>query len=1240
MNAFSLSRHADKLSDVSKISRQNVSLLDEKRSFISRLFMLWLSPLLKKGSKKTLIYDDLPMLRQKYRSINLIRHWRIESREGLVRKLVLRHRWSLLAAVVAKFLAEVLDYVNPLLLKLLIESTAVPGSITRCLTVCVIMFGIGEVKSLLLGIHNYMVVRDATSALSLIMNSISKKSLRLANSSRVQWPASRIVNLVAVDAEALVTAAPYVHHAWAGVLQITLALLLTYMTIGVPAVGAVLVMLLYVPFNYICSRIIKSYQVKQMQLKDRRLKFTSEVIHGISIVKMYTWEEAFEKEISELRNKEVSYLRKASLLTRVVQSVNSAAPYMVAIACFSWFVLSSPENILMPSVAFVALTVFKKLRRPMALLAPSIQFISKAIVCGSRINDFLQAEELERSKDVEGDDEISITLENCFFSWKNEKEHLKDITLHVQQGEVHAVVGPVGSGKSTLLSAILGEMNRLDGKRKVSGTIAYVPQRSWILNQTENNVERNVVFYVLRVCELKKDIFSLPRCDATLIGENGTALSGGQRSRVCVARALYQDCDIFIMDEPFSSVDASVACSMYEKMFGRQGALSKKTVVYATHSVEFTKNATLIHVLDGGKIVDRGTYEELLERSEIFSQLKRQRDEAGATAKFEEKTATKLHKKTKTVMFEPPQPPDVRQVETVAEGRIKGNVYLTYLKALSYKWVTVFLVLIICHYITQALSNVWLSRWANNNAKQTDSSNTTDGLIIYVILGVVIVLFNIAAAISSTYGSMRASLALHRPLVKSIMRAPLQFFEETPIGRILSRLSGDVDIIDIPLPMNIRLVVDSIIHIATILVVISISMPVYVVFVVPFTICYAMILKYFLPSNRQIKRIESAQRSQLLAVLSQNIDGADSIRAYRRVKTTLLSFYEDVDSFVRCRYLAPATARWLTLRLELIGNIMVFACAVLVSLFNEMDLITAGEVGLCVSYALSITDLMNFSVRMMALSEANIVAVERIKEYHDLESESKTRSDYPLLDSWPHSGTIEFRNFCIRYGKSEKMAVKNLTLTIKGGEKIGIVGRTGSGKTSIARGLLRLVEKAEGDVFIDGVNIAELGLQELRSRITIIPQDPVLFSSTLRFNVDPFNHFADSDIWLALEACQVKEMASKHKAGLLMEIEEGGKNISSGERQLLCLCRSLLEGGKILILDETTASLDYATQVVRECFQQATIISIAHKLETIGECDKVAVMEDGEMVEFDSPSNLLAKEDSIFREMVQIQRTN
>ncbi|VDL80974.1 unnamed protein product [Nippostrongylus brasiliensis] len=462
------------------------------------------------------------------------------------------------------------------------------------------------------------------------------------------------------------------------------------------------------------------------------------------------------------------------------------------------------------------------------------------------------------------------------------------------------------------------------------------------------------------------------------------------------------------MDEPFSSVDASVACSMYEKMFGRQGALSKKTVVYATHSVEFTKNATLIHVLDGGKIVDRGTYEELLERSDIFSQLKRQRDEAGATAKFEEKT----------------------------------------------------------------------------------------------------VLFNIAAAISSTYGSMRASLALHRPLVKSIMRAPLQFFEETPIGRILSRLSGDVDIIDIPLPMNIRLVVDSIIHIATILVVISISMPVYVVFVVPFTICYAMILKYFLPSNRQIKRIESAQRSQLLAVLSQNIDGADSIRAYRRVKTTLLSFYEDVDSFVRCRYLAPATARWLTLRLELIGNIMVFACAVLVSLFNEMDLITAGEVGLCVSYALSITDLMNFSVRMMALSEANIVAVERIKEYQDLGSESKTRSDYPLLDSWPHSGTIEFRNFCIRYGKSEKMAVKNLTLTIKGGEKIGIVGRTGSGefeiqeplilrsnvarqwicKTSIARGLLRLMEKAEGDVFIDGVNIAELGLQELRSRITIIPQ--------------------------------------------------------------------------------------------------------------------------------------------------------
>ncbi|VDP01905.1 unnamed protein product [Heligmosomoides polygyrus] len=321
------------------------------------------------------------------------------------------------------------------------------------------------------------------------------------------------------------------------------------------------------------------------------------------------------------------------------------------------------------------------------------------------------------------------------------------------------------------------------------------------------------------------------------------------------------------------------------------------------------------------------------------------------------------------------------------------------------------------------------------------------------------------------------------------------------------------------------------------------------------------------------------------------------------VKSTILSFYEDVDSFLRCRYLSPATARWLSLRLELIGNVMIFVCSVLVSLFSEMDLITAGEVGLCVSYALSLTDLMNFSVRMMALSEANIVAVERIKEYHDIESEGPCRSDYPLTDAWPHSGAIEFHNFSIRYGNNEKFAVKNVTLSIRGGEKVAIVGRTGSGKTSIARGLLRLVDKSGGDIVIDGVNIADIGLHELRSR------DPMLFSSTLRFNVDPFNRFADSDIWLALEACQLKQLVSKQNDGLLMEIEEAGKNISIGERQLICLCRSLLEGGRILILDEATASLDHATQtlvnaIVREHFRHATTIAIAHRLETIGHSDR------------------------------------
>ncbi|VDM64606.1 unnamed protein product [Angiostrongylus costaricensis] len=438
---------------------------------------------------------------------------------------------------------------------MLIDATSSPAPLTKCLTICVIMFACAEMKSVLLGVHNYLVVRDASTALSLIINSISRKSLHLASSSRAEWPSSRVVNLVTVDAEALAAAAPFAHHAWSSVLEIVIALSLIYITIGTPVLAAMIIMLLYVPFNYCCSSIISSYQV----------------VHGITVVKMYAWEEAFEREINRLRKQEVKFLKKATLITRILQAVNSAAPFLVAIACFSWFVLSSSKNILEPSIAFVALTVFNQLRRPMSLIAPAIQFISKAIVCSKRINDFLQASELKKERESK-DFQIFIILENAYFSWNNQKEHLKNITLKVRQGEHRAVVGPVGCGKSSLLAAILGEMNLLEGYRKVNGTIAYVSQTSWILNDTvranilygleynKNKYDKELIFdvddilQILRACELKKDIFTLPRSDATVVGEN---------------------------------------------LFGPDGLLAKKTVILVTHSVEFTKTASLIHVMCG-----------------------------------------------------------------------------------------------------------------------------------------------------------------------------------------------------------------------------------------------------------------------------------------------------------------------------------------------------------------------------------------------------------------------------------------------------------------------------------------------------------------------------------------------------------------------------------------------------------------------------------------------------------------
>ncbi|KAI1704940.1 ABC transporter domain-containing protein [Ditylenchus destructor] len=467
------------------------------------------------------------------------------------------------------------------------------------------------------------------------------------------------------------------------------------------------------------------------------------------------------------------------------------------------------------------------------------------------------------------------------------------------------------------------------------------------------------------------------------------------------------------------------------------------------------------------------------------------------------------------------------------------------------------------------------------------------------------------------------------------------FFDTTPLGRILNRFGKDIEVVDSVLTMNFRHFAICIMQVVATLAVICITTPVFVFAIIPLAMIYYMSLKFYVPTSRQLKRLESINRSPIYSHFGETIQGSSSIRAFGKTEEFCLDSENRVDKFLRIKYLSLVSNRWLAVRLEFVGNAVILFAALFAALSNEMGLLqSAGLVGLSVSYALNITEVLNAAVRQVSELETNIVSVERLKEYSEVETEAdwKIEGKEPPK-GWPNAGSLVFENYSTRYRPGLELVVKNINAEIYPAEKVGIVGRTGAGKSSLTLALFRMIEPVEGKIIIDGVDISEIGLHDLRSNLTIIPQDPVLFSGTLRFNLDPFSKHSDVEIWKVLELAHLKTFVSSLPESLDHAISEGGDNISLGQKQLVCLARALLRRTKILVLDEATAAIDIYTdsliqETIRREFQESTVFTIAHRLNTIIDYNRVIVLQKGQIMEFDSPQKLLSA-DSMFSKMAQ-----
>lgn len=966
--------------------------------------------------------------------------------------------------------------------------------------------------------------------------------------------------------------------------------------------------------------------------------------------------------------------------------------FQVALTTFAVYVTVDEKNILDAEKAFVSISLFNLLRFPLNTLPLVIGNVVQASVSVKRIQHFLTHDELDpncvETKVITPG--YAVTVKDGTFSWARDLEPtLKNINWMVPTGSLVAVVGHVGCGKSSLVSALLGEMEKIHGEIAVKGSLAYVPQLAWIQNAT---LKDNILFghppneqkyqNVLEACALKMDLEMLPGGDQTEIGEKGINLSGGQRQRVSLARAVFSDADIYLLDDPLSAVDSHVAKHIFDQVIGPEGILKGKTRILVTHGISFLPQVDSIIVLIDGKISEMGSYQKLLKQNRAFAeflhnyapdedieedeltleeeevllaedtlsnhmdladsepvtnevrkQFLRQLSIVSSDGECPSKMSTKRRLKSDKKSPEYPSPKKessekLIQAEGLETGTVKLSVFWQYMKAVG-PLLSLFVCFLYCGQNAASVgSNFWLSDWTNEEVVNGTQRNVHMRLGVYAALGILQGLLVLISSFSLAMGGIRAARFLHAALLENKLHTPQSFYDTTPIGRIINRFSKDIYVIDEVIPPTILMFLGTFFtSVSTILVIIS-STPLFAVVIIPLTIGYFFAQRFYVATSRQLKRLESVSRSPVYSHFSETITGTSIIRAYGRQQAFVQMNDKKVNDNQKSYYPGLVANRWLGVRIEFVGNCIVLFAA-LFAVVGRSHL-NPGLVGLSVAYALQVTMSLNWMVRMTSDLESNIVAVERVKEYAETETEAPWIIEgHRPSEDWPTRGEVEFAKYSVRYRKGLDLVLKDISLKVKGGEKIGIVGRTGAGKSSMTLCLFRIIEAAGGEIRIDGQRISEIGLHDLRSKLTIIPQDPVLFSGTLRMNLDPFNKYSEEEIWKALELSHLKKFVSSQPAMLEFECSEGGENLSVGQRQLVCLARALLRKTRVLILDEATAAIDLETDdliqmTIRTQFEGCTVLTIAHRLNTIMDYTRVLVLDKGKIAEFDTPSRLLA----------------
>ncbi|PYH93177.1 P-loop containing nucleoside triphosphate hydrolase protein [Aspergillus ellipticus CBS 707.79] len=1248
----------------------------EYADIFSVLTFSWMTPLMKFGYSNYLTQDDLWNLRRRDATAvtgsTLKGHWDNELRKekpSLSWALIKSFGGSFLRGGIIKCGSDALAFVQPQLLRLLISfintyRTDEPEPIIRGVAIALAMFLVSISQTMCL--HQYfqrafdtgMRVKSALTAM------IYAKSLKLSSEGRAAKTTGDIVNHMAVDQQRLSDLTQFGIQLWSAPFQITLCMLSLYQLVGYSMFAGIGVMILMIPLNGVIARMMKKLQLIQMKNKDSRSRLMTEILNNIKSIKLYAWNTAFMNKLSHIRNDlELNTLRKIGATQSVANFTWQSTPFLVSCSTFTVYALTQDKP-LTTEVVFPALTLFNLLTFPLSILPMVITAVIEASVAIKRLTDYFTAEELqtdavktEEAVTHVGDE--SVRIRDASFTWNRyDGTHvIEDIDFSARKGELSCILGRVGAGKSSLLQALLGDLWRTQGEVIVRGRIAYVAQAPWVMNAS---VRENIVFghrwdpqfYDLTVeaCALLDDFKNLPDGDQTEVGERGISLSGGQKARLTLARAVYARADIYLLDDVLSAVDQHVGRHLINRVLGPNGILGSKTRILATNAIPVLKEADFIGLLRNKTIIEKGTYEQLLAMKGEVANLIRTNlndsddDDSGSESRD---LASPESSESATVIENPDSdasdPEDAENeigalapIRAAAERRKStgprrklgdeenqgknSNIIAT----------------------AQVAGSFWLKHWSEVSEVQPNVG-TGKYIGVYLAFGLgsslLVILQNLILWI---FCSIEASRKLHERMAFAIFRSPMSFFETTPSGRILNRFSSDVYRIDEVLARTFNMLFGNSAKALFTMIVIASSTPAFLLLVIPLSYVYFSYQKYYLRTSRELKRLDSVTRSPIFAHFQESLGGISTIRAYSQEDRFVMENEWRMDANIRAYFPSISANRWLAVRLEFIGSMIILASAVLsIASVATGSGLSAGMVGLAMSYALQITQSLNWIVRQTVEVETNIVSVERVLEYANLPSEApEVIFKHRPAIGWPAQGAVSFENYSTRYRAGLDLVLKDINLDIKPHEKIGVVGRTGAGKSSLTLALFRIIEPDGGNISIDGLNVSSIGLFDLRGRLAIIPQDPAMFEGTVRDNLDPRHVHDDTELWSVLEHARLKDHIAQMDGQLDAQIMEGGSNLSQGQRQLVSLARALLTPSNILVLDEATAAVDVETDALLQrtlrssIFQDRTIITIAHRINTIIDSDRIVVLDKGRVVEFDTPAELI-KSQGKFYELVK-----